>query len=163
MTRYFLWSLFFIILIFIIKDIIALIKTPKEKYEHANPEDLIPDTKFCPQCNKSYKEDILTCPECNAKTIDFEDIDYSDNMPSENPDPNVRFEKVFYPRSVAESSLILMKLAEEDIDYIVEESGDSILPLGETSRIPSAILVPQNQVDKAKEVILRFLDESTEK
>jgi|GEM_PF-2537749 len=162
MKNYFLWSVFFVILIFIIKDLISLIKSPKEKYEHADPQDLIPDERFCPQCGKSFKKEVAICPQCSVTTSDFEEIEYSGDFTPQEPDPDIQFVKIFFPRSLAESRVILMKLKEENIDCVIEESGDSILPLGETSRTPNAILVPQNQQQQAKQIITDFLNNYNE-
>jgi len=158
--RYFLWSLFIIILVYIIKNIIELLTSTDTSGQNkeTNPEDLIPDTMFCPKCNQSYKDDIKECTECKIPTISFEEnIDASNKAPS--PNQNKMFIKAFMTESEIESRMIQMKLNEFDIESIIDSnSAASILAFGDESLDAITILVPEENIVQAREIIQDYIN-----
>ena len=160
--RYFLWSLALIILIYIIKNAIELFTaTDTHKQDDTiNPEDLIPDTMFCPKCNQSYKDDIKECTECKVPTISFEEnIDTQNNNDTDSPDPDKTFIKIFMADSEIQSRMIQMKLNEVDIESILDSNTSaSILAFGDESIDAITILVPVENSDQAREIIQDYLN-----
>ncbi len=156
--RYFLWTLFFVILIYIIKNVIELFtaeNTPPQ--ELINPEDLVPDTMFCPKCNQSYKEGITECPNCKVPTASFEETIEAKNNDGTNLSES--FIKVFMANSEIQSRMIQMKLDESGIDSILESnSAASILAFGDESLESVGILVPEKDQDQARKIIQTYLE-----
>lgn len=81
---------------------------------------------------------------------------------SAQPEPELVLVKVFVADTVAQSRLIQMKLSENGIESVIEETGMSIFPLAGESIDALTILVPQETEEKAKSLITEFLRESRE-
>lgn len=160
--RYFLWSLFLIILVYIIKNAIELFTAADspQQDDAINPKDLIPDTMFCPKCNQSYKDGVKECTECKIPTISFEEnIDTQNNNDILSPNPDKTFIKVFMADSEIQSRMIQMKLNELNIESILDSNtAASILAFGDESLDAITILVPVENVDQAREIIQNYLN-----
>jgi len=112
---------------------------------------------FCPICKSEYRIGYTFCKDCNVELVS--------ELPVE-PEPSwVDMIKLFSPRHSEELSLIKSILDSEGITYFVHNDYFGSLIIGPNIDLYNRkmILVQKDQYDRAKELLIDYLEETEEK
>jgi hypothetical protein len=104
---------------------------------------------YCPKCRSEFREGFFECPECSVPLVE--------DLPPEEPEPipeYVDFEEIKTSLDMGEIAIIKSILDSHKIKYIIHNEF-----IGSTygAALPARILVSENQVKEAKELLQDFL------
>ena len=98
---------------------------------------------FCPKCRAEFREGFTKCPDCKIELV--HERPKAKGKKSEFVD----FEELITTTDLGKIAFIKSLLEDQQIHYFAQ--GDSITPLHVI--FPIKILVPKNQIEKAKELL----------
>jgi hypothetical protein len=104
---------------------------------------------YCPKCRSEFREGFFECPECLVPLVE--------DLPPEEPEPvpeYVDFKDIKTSLDMGEIAIIKSILDAYKIKYIIHNEF-----IGSTygAALPARILVSENQVKEAKELLQNFL------
>ena len=100
---------------------------------------------YCPKCRTEYREGFYECADCLVPLVD--------ELPPEEPAEYIDFKEIMTIYDPGELVVIRSILEDNEITYFVQGEHFSSFYGG----IPTRVMVPRDEYDKASELLKDFL------